>query len=830
MTATLSKLFNHSKEQLFVLCPDDFIIIYCNAVALNVLARPLNEVKNAPVDEFFTINLNKKDRILKDIGEVGIYHAIDKASNKSLSINQIFVEGEEKLLLRVEATADTAYEKSRGVLLDENVAGYCRIDIDLKLLDCNNSLALQLGYTSKEELINRSMRSILSDNENIQYLLKTIAKQKKIKNIELKLKNKEGTEKTCLANVLLEKDDAGNNSAIIFTIIDISERVEFENRIRLSEERFRLLSNVAIEGIVFLDKREIIDSNEQFVELIGHASLQDVVGKSITEFIVHQELIKINSPRNSFQQKKNEVVARKKDGTIMLLEASAGKINQAGRNIDVLLFYEITQRKKTEIALEQSTERYKSLVENSPNGIFILVSNQIKFVNNAGVGLLECDVEDDLYNREFTDFVQKEFKSEIKRDLMETREGGELSYKEIKMVTSEGNDLNTGVQATLTVFSNKPAVQITLVDLQAQIELREERIRTKIAEETNLTLTEEIELHKKTQEKLQVAQKFTRNIIESSIDMIIAVDKENRVTEFNKAAVYQFGYTLDEILGEDVSILYATPKEHARVHDSVTKKGIFTGEILNKKKGGETFLSLLSSSIIKDPKGGSQGSMGVSRDITERKKIEQQIKDSLKEKEVLLQEVHHRVKNNLQVISSILSLQSNYVKDEKTLEILDESQNRIKSMSYIHETLYQTTDFASIEFSNYLNTLASNLIHSYSYSTGIISLIPDYDEIYLTIDQAIPCGLIVNELVSNAMKYAFGEGAGKIFLSIKEKKGKISLRVADNGIGLPKDFKYEESDSLGMQLVYSLIDQLDASVELSAENGTDFLITFEKSK
>jgi len=199
------------------------------------------------------------------------------------------------------------------------------------------------------------------------------------------------------------------------------------------------------------------------------------------------------------------------------------------------------------------------------------------------------------------------------------------------------------------------------------------------------------------------------------------------------------------------------------------------------------------------------------------------------EKEVLLQEVHHRVKNNLQVISSILSLQSNYVKDEKTLEILDESQNRIKSMSYIHETLYQTTDFSSIEFSNYLNTLASNLIHSYSYTTGEVSLVPDYDEIYLTIDQAIPCGLIVNELVSNAMKYAFGDKKGTIFLSIKETDTQISLRVADNGVGLPKDFKYEESDSLGMQLVYSLIDQLDAKLELVTKKGTDFLITFEKS-
>jgi two-component sensor histidine kinase/PAS domain-containing protein len=216
-------------------------------------------------------------------------------------------------------------------------------------------------------------------------------------------------------------------------------------------------------------------------------------------------------------------------------------------------------------------------------------------------------------------------------------------------------------------------------------------------------------------------------------------------------------------------------------------------------------------------------------DITDRKEIDQQIRDSLQEKNVLLQEVHHRVKNNLQVISSILNLQSSYVQDEGTLEILQESQNRIKSMSYIHETLYRTTDFSSIEFSEYIQNIARNLIHTYSFTTGEVKLDSRVDQIYLTLDQAIPCGLIINELVSNAMKYAFkGIDDRKLTLEITEVDDQVRILVADNGIGLPADFRYEESDSLGVQLVYTLVEQLDGQIEVDATSGTRFLITFDK--
>jgi len=219
----------------------------------------------------------------------------------------------------------------------------------------------------------------------------------------------------------------------------------------------------------------------------------------------------------------------------------------------------------------------------------------------------------------------------------------------------------------------------------------------------------------------------------------------------------------------------------------------------------------------------------LSYEITDKKEIQEQMLESIREKEVLLQEVHHRVKNNLQVISSILNLQSSYVKDENSLNILRESQNRIKSMSFIHESLYQTRDFSRIEFSDYIHSLSSSLIHSYSLGTGRVSLNTDFEKVFLSLDQAIPCGLIVNELVSNALKYAFPDNApGEIFMVLKEKKGKIELRISDDGIGLPESLDVENSDTLGLQLVYTLIDQLDANISVTSKKGTKYLITFEK--
>jgi PAS domain S-box-containing protein len=220
----------------------------------------------------------------------------------------------------------------------------------------------------------------------------------------------------------------------------------------------------------------------------------------------------------------------------------------------------------------------------------------------------------------------------------------------------------------------------------------------------------------------------------------------------------------------------------------------------------------------------------IAYDITERKEMEGQIRGALKEKEVLLQEVHHRVKNNLQVISSMLNLQRRFVSDPGIVQVLEESQNRIATMSFIHESLYRATDFSSIGFSEYLQRLAGNLMTSYARRDCRVELHTELEPVFLNLDQAIPCGLIVNELLSNAMKYAFvGRAQGVVTLRVGQAAGRVQIEVRDDGVGLPEGFDWKTHDSLGMYLVQALTEQLDGELEIGKGPGSSFLVSFTPS-
>lgn len=216
-------------------------------------------------------------------------------------------------------------------------------------------------------------------------------------------------------------------------------------------------------------------------------------------------------------------------------------------------------------------------------------------------------------------------------------------------------------------------------------------------------------------------------------------------------------------------------------------------------------------------------------EIESRKRVEERLRITLRDKEILFRELHHRVKNNLQVVSSLLRLQAERVSnDDKAREMFRECQKRVRSISLVHEQLYSSPDSSTICLRTYALKLVHGLFKAYGVSDGRIRLVVDGESVALGMDMAVPCGLILNELVSNALKYAFPAGCeGEITLSISRTEDNgMELLVTDNGIGLPEDFDFRLADTLGLQIVAALSEQLKGSLRLYNSHGTVFRLTF----
>lgn len=221
------------------------------------------------------------------------------------------------------------------------------------------------------------------------------------------------------------------------------------------------------------------------------------------------------------------------------------------------------------------------------------------------------------------------------------------------------------------------------------------------------------------------------------------------------------------------------------------------------------------------------GLMISSQIITARKLAEESVRASLREKEVLLKEIHHRVKNNLQIVSTLLDLQADYTQDARALEMFKESCGRVKSMALIHERLYRTQDLARVNFAEYVRQLADDLFLAYKVSDDDIAFVVDVTIPPVPIDIAIPCGLLLNELISNCLKHAFrGLEQGTVTVSLQPERGKINLRVMDTGVGLPRGFDFRNTTSFGLQLVMTLVEQLQGDIAHRVCHGSEIVVTF----
>lgn len=363
-----------------------------------------------------------------------------------------------------------------------------------------------------------------------------------------------------------------------------------------------------------------------------------------------------------------------------------------------------------------------------------------------------------------------------------------------------------------------------------ELELRV-RERTLELEKTNSDLRKEILRHENTQQILNWTEARLSGIVHSAMDAIISIDSNRYVILFNEAAEKMFMCRGEEALNKHISGFIPAPFKNISDDDTGSDDNILAavsygslGIITGVRSSGEEFP--MEGSISGAEVAGDKIYTFILRDITGRKKSEEKIEASLKEKEVLLKEVHHRVKNNLQIISSLLNLQSNYIEDKEALEVFKESQNRIKSMALIHEKLYQSGNLSQINIRDYIKDLSAKLFSSYRHDSKKIKLILNVQELYLEVDKCIAVGLILNELISNALKHAFSNmSGGELTIDLHKDENSLILIVSDNGIGFPEDFDFQNTETLGLQLVFSLIDQHDGSIKYDTVKGTKFTVS-----
>jgi PAS domain S-box-containing protein len=710
---------------------------------------------------------------------------------------------------------------------------------EFRLLDANAEFCSYFGH-NRSELINKSFISFIS-HDTTSGLLAVWNETLETSGF-VKYHDKVHGRIIQIQRVIHERKPHG-----FVRVFDIATNKKvIEQELADSERRFKTLSDVTSEGVAFVQDGKLIDANDQLSRIFSYDDSREIINKKLAEFIAVTDIQRIMASAEISVTNRNEVRAMDRNGRPIFLEITGSYLAYQNLRTLVLVFDDISIRKRAEQALQQSLVSFQRLLEDSPNGVIILTDGKIQYLNQAACTLLAVKDEDEVFGDSFVDFIDDEFKSTVLVDIQKIRDGEEVEDKEIRIQNTYKEVIDVEIKSTLTVYENKPSIQITLNNITARNQLIQEQIRVRFVEEINSALKAEIEEHRATQIKLEKQQRQTleqtakiESIFNSTENIMMWTIKANHeITAMNT----NFMKSMKQTFGEDVNIgdnILEVIQKHLDHNFYQGQMQAFTNGFKGRPQQFELPLldhegatvwwqSFLNPVYLH---GELEELSCLVYDNTERKQIDRKIRDSLKEKEVLLQEVHHRVKNNLQVISSILNLQSSYVDDPKTLEILRESQQRIKSMSFIHETIYRTADFSRLEFMDYIKTIASNLIQSYRTAGVLVDFKTEMESVGLNLDQAIPCGLIINELVSNALKYAFkGRKKGVLTIVLREENNEVYIAVKDDGVGLPKDFAYEKNNSLGIQLVYALLDQLDATVNINQSNGTEFLIHFQRKQ
>jgi PAS domain S-box-containing protein len=474
---------------------------------------------------------------------------------------------------------------------------------------------------------------------------------------------------------------------------------------------------------------------------------------------------------------------------------------------------DVTTRRHFEQDLIKSEKRYRELVDTSINGVVVHNESHILFANKAAVKLLGGETEGDITGQEVRRFIHPDYVEAAMQRIQKLMENQEVPFVEEQLLRLDGTPFYAEVTGAVVHFNDQKAIQVIFHDVTQK----------KRAEESLVKMVQ----------RLSESESLLSSINKNLLEGLYRSTKDDKLIYVNEGFVRMFGYnSVEECLQMKPTDFYADASIRDGLLDNLHAGGKQEDdEVLLKRKDGTTFWGLVSSSVVYNSDGSVRYYDGAIHDISDIKAHEDSLQTSLKEKEILLAEIHHRVKNNLAVISGLIDLQRHTLEDENMKSILLDSQNRILSIAKVHELLYGSENFADISIQQLLEQLCEGISGSYNSKKLDINFHIDAGNISMNATQAIPFGLLLNELINNTYKHAYSEcEKGNIHIRLFEADQRWYLSYSDDGAGLPKDFdarKVAES-SLGFSLIYNLSHQLEAeNIEVEGEGGFSFDMDFK---
>ena len=666
--------------------------------------------------------------------------------------------------------------------------------------------------------------------------------------------------------------DAGELIALEGFITNITKRKKAENALQKSELYYRtIFENTGTATLIAGEDTVISLANTECEKLSGYLKEELEGKKSWINFVVEEDMHRLLNYHNirendpSRAPKNYELKLQNKHGDIRDVYVTIELIPYTRNRVISLL--DITDKKRSREALKKSESKYRQLVENAHEGIWSVdCEGNTLFVNPRMADMLGYTV-DEMLKMHLLSFMDEKNAKIVKSHVKNYRDIAEGLYK-FKFTKKDGKNIHVNIDITQIYDDHGNYIE-------------------------SLALISDITERRKAEEKLRLASKYNRSLIEASLDPLVTIGSDGKITDVNNSTEIITGYAREQLIGTDFSNYFTEPEKAMKGYQQVFQEGLVRDYPL-KIKNKEGFITpvLYNASVYKNEFGDVIGVFAAARDITQLKKAEENIKASLEEKEILLREIHHRVKNNLQIISSLLSLQTGYTEDYETRNVLEESQNRVKSMAIVHEKLYSSESLVKIDFKDYIKDLTDSLFLTYKISPHMIKLNKNIDNIFFNVNTAIPCGLIINELVTNSLKHAFPVASGhgpanhrfadpattsrrfedekssiptasgrrpanrrfanpsneirrfedeksadpqtsdhnsnEIEIELHQLKNNLVLVVSDNGVGLPENIDFTKTESLGLRLVNNLVKQIDGTIELDKTEGTKFTITFKE--